>query len=379
MVATRVDEIVRDVPAGLEYGLRNYWYPVLQSEELPADKPIGIKRLNEDLALWRDKRGAPHTVTDRCPHRAARLSMGRILNGDLQCAFHGLRFDGDGSCVLIPWEPDDSPLRQDVRVVAYPTRELGGYIWAYLGDAARFPPPRLEEEVPEELLRPDAYVVFRMPDEVWHSNWLVTIDGSDALHAVTLHAETQAVANTEWKGGAVERPPVPLEDRRVKLASGSHGLRAISTDREGNPIHHGHLLELRGERFGLPCLTTTPVRPAPGAPAYVPRLWQYALDDKDTIIVRWVSWRARTAEERARAERAWHDVVRPRLQDISREDATIAAAQGDLIRARSKEYLFAPDIHMLQVRRYIKDAYLAQADGGRAAPRREALIYPIPE
>lgn len=57
----------------------------------------------------------------------------------------------------------------------------------------------------------------------------------------------------------------------------------------------------------------------------------------------------------------------------------IAAAQGDLIRARSKGYLFAPDMDMLQVRRYIKDAYLAQADGERVAPRREALIYPVAE
>src|SRR5262245_23258426 len=105
MLATKIKEIVRDVPAGLERGLRNYWYPILQSDELGADEPIEIKRLSEHLALWRDKRGDPHTVTDRCPHRAAKLSMGRILNGDLQCVFHGLRFDGEGRCVLIPWEP----------------------------------------------------------------------------------------------------------------------------------------------------------------------------------------------------------------------------------------------------------------------------------
>src|SRR5262249_37197129 len=177
----------------------------------------------------------------------------------------------------------------------------------------------------------------------------------------------------------VERPVVPLEDRRIKLAKSSYGLRAASTDREGNSIHHGHLLELRGERFGLPCLTTTPVRPVPGAPPYVPRLWQYPVDDRETMIVRWVSWRARTPEARERAEQVWHAVVSPRLQSISMEDARIAAAQGDLISARSKEHLFAPDVDMRKVRRYIKQAYLAQAEGGRMAPRREALIYPIPE
>src|SRR5688572_6263102 len=199
MQVTEVREIVPHVPEGLELGLRNYWYPILQSEALGREKPLGIQRLGEHLVLWRDATGAPRTLHDRCPHRAAKLSIGRILDGDLQCIFHGLRFDGDGRCTLIPWEPEDSPLRSEVCISAYPTRELGGYIWAYLGDTSRFPAPPLEDEIPEELTKPDEFLWFRLPDVVWHANWLLAVDGSDPLHAVTLHAETQAVASEDRK------------------------------------------------------------------------------------------------------------------------------------------------------------------------------------
>ena len=90
------------------------------------------------LAVWRDQSGAPCVVRDRCPHRSMKLSVGRILDGDIQCILHGLRFDGKGTCTLIPWEKERCAAHDRVGVQAYPAQELGGYIWAYLGDAADF-------------------------------------------------------------------------------------------------------------------------------------------------------------------------------------------------------------------------------------------------
>ena len=377
MQVTEVREIVPHVPEGLELGLRNYWYPILQSEALGREKPLGIQRLGEHLVLWRDGTGAPRTLHDRCPHRAATMSIGRVLDGDLQCIFHGLRFDGDGRCTLIPWEAEDSPLRSEVCITAYPTRELGGYIWAYLGDTSRFPAPPLEDEIPEELTKPDEFLWFRLPDMVWHANWLLAVDGSDPLHAVTLHAETQAVASEEWKGGAVKRPEVPLAERRIKLAQGSYGLRAISVDRQGNPIHQGHVLKARGERFQMPTINTTPLVPAPGADPCVSRLWQFPVDAENTYVVRYEVARTRTSEERERWTRLFRDVVEPRLAGIAVEDALVAEAQGDLISARSNEHLFAPDTEMMKVRLMLKKAFLVQLRGERDAPARESLVYPL--
>jgi nitrite reductase/ring-hydroxylating ferredoxin subunit len=377
-VATpQITEIAPYVPSGLELGLRNYWYPILQSEEVGRDQPVGLTCLGESLAVWRDGDGHPHTLVDRCLHRGARLSVGRVLAGQLQCAFHGLRFDGEGRCVLLPWEPDEAAPAHGLRVQAYPTGELGGYIWAYLGDADRFPPPPLEDEVPQELLDPETFGWFRMPTEVWETNWLVAIDGSDAYHAVTLHAETQAVADVRWDGGRPAEAGVALADRRLRFTRASYGLRAISTDRHGTPIHHGHVLETKGDRFVLPCLTTTPIRPVPGVEPYVPRLWQFPIDERRTMVVRYLCQRARTPEERARWEQLFRDVVRPRIEGISREDAMMAAAQGDLANARGREHLFFPDADMVQVRERIRDAYLSQARGERIGFPREALAYPV--
>src|SRR5947209_981550 len=154
-MAQDVAEVVPEVPSGLDVGLRNYWYPILLSSELGATKPVGVRALNEAFVVWRGASGEPGVLTDRCAHRAAKLSVGRILDGDLQCAFHGLRYNRNGKCVLVPWEPDDGPGKDEVHVQSYPAQELGGYIWAYIGDAKRFPPPKLEDEVPEELTRPD--------------------------------------------------------------------------------------------------------------------------------------------------------------------------------------------------------------------------------
>ena len=206
-----VREIVPDVPEGLEKGLENYWYPIAQSDELGRDKPLGVTVLGRELALWRDGNGAVCAVQGRCPHRNAELAIGRVLDGRLQCLFHGLRFDGDGRCALIPWEPEDSRLREEISVPAYPADERGGYIWVYVGDAAAFPPPPLADELPEELLDEERFVWFRFPTEIWEANWLLTLDGQDAYHPVTLHAGSQSVAAADGQD------VVPLAERRVKI------------------------------------------------------------------------------------------------------------------------------------------------------------------
>src|SRR5271170_2976298 len=114
-----IREIAPLIPEGLPTGLRNYWYPILQTEELPSDRPVGLTVLGEGLAAWRNAAGAPCVVRDRCPHRSVRLSAGRVLDGELQCVLHGLRFDGTGACVLIPWESAETPEGQRPGVQAY--------------------------------------------------------------------------------------------------------------------------------------------------------------------------------------------------------------------------------------------------------------------
>jgi phenylpropionate dioxygenase-like ring-hydroxylating dioxygenase large terminal subunit len=375
---TQAPPLAPHIPQGLPGGLRSYWYPVLQSEELPADRPVGFMALSEPLVAWRDAAGRPHVVRDRCPHRSVKLSIGRVLDGDLQCALHGLRFDGTGRCTLIPWQIENPKVQDMVRVQAYPAEELGGYVWAYIGDAAAFPPPPLAGEVPEELSKPDEFIWFRLPTQVWNANWLLAIDGSDGFHAVTLHAGSQAVKDQKWTGGRAAESAVPLEDRRVKIVKTSHGLRGISVDLAGKQIAHGHFtVDVKGDRFTLPCIHTNPIVPAPGAAPYAARLWQFPIDETRCQIVRFVSWRARTAEERARAEKVFRDVALPRLEKVAAEDQVAAEAQGDVVAARSQEFLFAADEDVVGVRRLIAKAFLSGANGERIAIGAGALVYPL--
>jgi phenylpropionate dioxygenase-like ring-hydroxylating dioxygenase large terminal subunit len=372
-----ISELVPGVPKGLEFGLRNYWYPILQCEELGQGKPVGIQCLGENLVVWRDERGSPAVLSDRCPHRSAKLSLGRVLEGKLQCALHGLRFDGAGQCVLIPWELDDSPSRNEVHAHSYPAQELGGYIWGYLGGPGKFPTPPLADELPEELSHPDQFLWFRMPTEVWRTNWLLAIDGGDGFHAVTLHAETQAVKENTWQGGSPQAATASLAERRVRIVQTSYGVRGIATDREGKPIHHGHLTDVKGDRFTFPCISTNVIRPVPGVEPYVSRLWQFPIDDSRCLIQRFAVQRVSTAEARARWEKLFREVVEPRFKCISREDAMIAESQGDLVTARTNEHLFEPDISMYEVRQNIRKAFLEQRDGNRIAPTKESLVWPI--
>ncbi len=379
-------EIARGVPAGLELGLRNYWYPVLRSDQLEAGRPHGFKVLNEALVAWRDAAGRPNVIRDKCPHRGVKLSAGRVLAGEIQCAWHGLRFDGSGRCKLIPWEPQDSRLPAEVGVNAYPAAELGGWIWSYIGEPENFPPPRLEDVAPEELLHPDRFIVFQHPIDVWHANWLQALDGSDGFHAVTLHSDSQPVAadpaggagGDQSGGNPLRRPLVPLAERRTRIVPSPQGLRGIALDGEGKPIHHGHFTEgWRGERWTLPCLFTVPIVPAPGLPAYTARLYQFAIDATHTQTSRWVAMRATGDAERARCRELWETVIGPRQRQVIAEDRRMIETLGDLAESRAEEHLFHPDQDLLAVRRMMADAWRAQLAGSRPVPAKEAFVFPF--
>jgi hypothetical protein len=253
-------------------------------------------------------------------------------------------------------------------------------IWKFfLGDAKNVSPPPLEQEVPEELTKPDEFIWFRLPTEVWQTNWLLAVDGSDAFHAVVLHASSQAVTGKTWTSGQADHSEVPLAERKMKIVKTSHGIRGVSLDAQGNPLHHGHFtVDVKGDRFALPCIHTNPIMPAPGAVPYTSRLWQFAIDEKRTQIVRYAVWRARTSEERETATRVLHDLALPRLQKVSAEDAFAAEAQGDVVTARQEEHLLAPDVDVVNVRRLIRKAFLSPIiEHKRIGVSDGALRYPL--
>lgn len=164
--------------------LRRYWTPVLLSVELPEPDcaPKKLKVMGEDLLAFRDTTGKVGLVEPVCPHRGANLYYGRNENCGLRCVFHGWKFDVTGQCVEMPTAPADSAYKDRIRIKAYPTREWGGYIWAYMGKETQ--PPELPMMAFALVPPSHRYVTKKWQD----CNWLQCLEGAvDTAHFSFLH------------------------------------------------------------------------------------------------------------------------------------------------------------------------------------------------
>jgi len=112
----------------------NQWYVVLESKELRKHKPLRIKRFNEYLALWRGSNGEVCCIADSCCHRGVSLSCGKIVDGELQCPFHGFLYEKTGKISLIPANGKLKPVPETMKVLAYKSYEKYGLIWLWYGD-----------------------------------------------------------------------------------------------------------------------------------------------------------------------------------------------------------------------------------------------------
>lgn len=115
---------------------RQLWHPVASADHVAA-QPVAARLLAEDLVLWRDPSGAVHAWPDRCPHRGAKLSLGRVEGGHLECPYHGWQFGPAGQCVHVPALPGFSPPPTH-RVQGFEAQEAHGLVWVRMapGDAA---------------------------------------------------------------------------------------------------------------------------------------------------------------------------------------------------------------------------------------------------
>ncbi|NMM76879.1 (2Fe-2S)-binding protein [Rhodococcus sp. SRB_17] len=84
------------------------WHPVALSNDV-AQAPVPVRLLQRDVVLWRDGTGALQAFADQCPHRGARLSLGRVHDGKLECPYHGWQFAASGQCVHVPALPTFTP------------------------------------------------------------------------------------------------------------------------------------------------------------------------------------------------------------------------------------------------------------------------------
>ena len=140
MLSKEHNDLLTQTDAGTPMGdlMRRYWIPALLSEEIPAPDcpPVQVRILGEDLVAFRDRDGRVGLLAEHCSHRGTSLFYGRNENRGLTCIYHGWKYDVEGRVLDTPAEPASSSFKDRVHHPAYPTREVGGIVFAYLGPRA---------------------------------------------------------------------------------------------------------------------------------------------------------------------------------------------------------------------------------------------------
>ena len=109
---------------------KTLWHPVGKAVDL-AGSPKAVLLLQEEVVIWQTPDGRVQAWADRCPHRGAKLSLGRVQDGQLECAYHGWQFDGAGQCRGIPALPGFTPPAGH-RACTHEAREAYGLVWVRL-------------------------------------------------------------------------------------------------------------------------------------------------------------------------------------------------------------------------------------------------------
>ena len=177
----RFTRVGRGTPGGEL--LRRYWHPISVAQELSEENPTKFVRiLGEDLVLFRDKKGREGLIGDRCPHRGASLSYGRVEERGIACAYHGWLYDTEGNCLETPPEPAESKFRLTIKHTAYPVQKFVGLYWAYMGP---LPAPVLPKYDLFVLKQGKRHLTVH---PVLDCNWFVAAENAaDPSHLQVLH------------------------------------------------------------------------------------------------------------------------------------------------------------------------------------------------
>ena len=109
----------------------NAWYVACTPDEIDG-KPLGRRICNQSIAFFRGPQGEVAAVEDFCPHRGAPLSLGKVVNGELVCGYHGLAMGCDGKTVSMPGQR----VRGFPPVRRFAVAERYGFVWVWPGDAS---------------------------------------------------------------------------------------------------------------------------------------------------------------------------------------------------------------------------------------------------
>jgi len=161
---------------------RNQWYVAAWNHEV-GRTPLARTICNEEIVLYRMKNGGAAALADRCWHRHAPLSLGRVTaDGVIQCTYHGLTFDASGQCTSVPGSENVPP---GACVKAYSVAVRHGFVWVWIGDAGLAD----ENSIPDLHWNTDANWVGEGGHIQLHCDYRLLIDRlMDLTHESYVHS-----------------------------------------------------------------------------------------------------------------------------------------------------------------------------------------------
>ncbi|WP_408602172.1 Rieske 2Fe-2S domain-containing protein [Pseudomonas sp. PLMAX] len=196
-------------PNELDYrALAGQWHVVCLSTDVGADQPKAVRLLGEELVLWRDEQGKVNAWKDYCGHRGAKLSLGCVKQGQIECPYHGWRYSSQGECTLVPAHPERRGPSSERLIFRHFAEERYGYIWVSLEKPLR-PLPELPQWQDDSFRK-----VFAGP-YLYNANALRSLENFiDASHFPFVHANLNGLPDA----------PEPL--KRYNVKEDEHGLHS---------------------------------------------------------------------------------------------------------------------------------------------------------
>ncbi|MGB3403000.1 MAG: Rieske 2Fe-2S domain-containing protein [Microcoleaceae cyanobacterium] len=191
-----------------QFDWKNCWYPVTFIQDFPDSRPYRFSIYSEPLVLFKDQTGQIICLQDRCPHRAAKLSDGQIIEGKIECLYHGWQFGSQGNCVHIPHLPDTAKIPKTACVPSFPVVEHQGMIWIWLGESEN----AKAEDIPTipDLEKPGLFRVDTVTDLPFDQTYLIE-NFLDPAHVCISHDRT------EYKIKKEDAQPLEMEVLSVSL------------------------------------------------------------------------------------------------------------------------------------------------------------------
>jgi vanillate O-demethylase monooxygenase subunit len=196
------------------------------TDEVPRGCLLSRTLLDQRIVLFRDSSDRVRALHNRCPHRFAPLSKGRVEGDIIFCGYHGLGFDGSGACTLNP----HGPITRAHAVNSYPVEQAFRALWIWMGDPAQanrqlLPALQFVDAAPDTAFS-KGYVAGNGNYQLWSDN-IMDLTHADFLHPTTLGggaftrtkaqvSEHQGKVSIKWD--CVNEEPTPLMRSTRKMA-----------------------------------------------------------------------------------------------------------------------------------------------------------------